>query len=155
MKTPPDLRSVQKNMWVSEGLALWREDGLKSLQGVELWYCLVFRRVCVRLCVCVCRLIHGEPIIRVSTANSALVLGSAGRLLSHQLWKQHILPFSLFVHALSFFLLLLSSNSHPGLGEKTSPRLKNWALWVKKRWTRVNLRCFCPSTFTTHVTCII
>lgn len=59
----------------------------------------------MRMCVCVCRLVHGEPIIGVSTVNSALVLGSAGRLLSHQLWK---LNFSLFVHALSFFFSILA-----------------------------------------------
>ncbi len=43
----------------------------------------------LQACVCVCRLVYGEPIIRVSTANSALVLGSAGRLLSHQLWQHN------------------------------------------------------------------
>lgn len=147
METPPDLRSVQKNKWVFEGLA-WKwarkitpghwtlmclvlqacvfvfagwymgNQSLKFLEQILLWY------------------LEGQGICWVTNYENIT----------------HPPLFSLCVRALSFSLSLsaLSSNPHPGLGGKTKRRnpnlrLNNWALWAKRRWTGVNQRCFCPS----------
>ncbi len=102
---------------ICEFLKVWRG---KSLQGVGHWYCLV-----LQACVCVCRLVYGEPIIRVSTANSALVLGSAGRLLSHQLWQHNTSsPFLSLSMLFLFFSTLAIFKLSSRFGRKNKSKAK-------------------------------
>lgn len=126
---------------ICEFLKVWRGDGLqKSLQGVGHWYRLV-------LCVCVC--------VFAGWYMGNQSLEFLGQILLWYLEAQGncwVTNYENITHPLlSFSLSSLSSNPLPGLGEKTKPRLRNWELWAKRRWTRVNLRCFCQSMFTTYV----